>query len=263
MKCLNCGTKYEGNYCPECGQSAGTKRFQAIEMFTSVVTSIIGGDNKLLTTCYDLLRRPGYMVREYLLGKRVTYYAPVPLLICLVAIYALASYIITDAVSPFDLIKFNLEEDDVTTGSARTFIQYYAAIIDNKVYFALISVVLNLLPYRYVFRKCKIERPDGTMQQLNLPEHFFSIVYQTCFNMLLSFILLPFSLIEGSEVWTTKLCFVAPTIYCIILYKQICGISYLKSICLNIIATVIAIIASFLLLLFIFGILYGYDYAIT
>lgn len=40
------------------------------------------------------------MVREFLLGKRVTYYAPVPLLICLVAIYALASYVITDAVVP-------------------------------------------------------------------------------------------------------------------------------------------------------------------
>ena len=260
-KCLNCGTTCNGAFCPKCGQKTDTGRFQMKEILLSIITSIIGGDNKLFTTCKGLLTRPGSLVKEYLLGKRVSYYAPVSLLITLVAIYAIITYFMDDAVSPFDLLKLNIDKEDVSTDSAQIFVSYYQALTGNTVYFALLSVILNLFPYRMVFRTCKIARPDGSLEPLNVAEHFFTLVYQTCFNMLLAFVLLPLNGIEGSQIWTTRLCLVLPTIYCIILYKQICSISWIKSILLNIVSVLVSFCLSFALLLLIFGVLYGYDYA--
>ncbi|MDO4949779.1 MAG: DUF3667 domain-containing protein [Bacteroidales bacterium] len=261
MKCLNCDTTYEGNFCPKCGQKASTARFLPKEMLLSVVTSLIGGDNKLFITCKGLLTRPGHMVREYLLGKRVSYYAPIPSLLFLVAVYAIVTYAMADTVSPFDLLKLKLDENDVATDSAQQFILVYRAITENKVYFALYSVLLSLLPYWLIFRRHKIARPDGSSEPLNVAEHFFTLVYQTCFNMLLAFALLPFSVVPGSEVWTTRLCLVMPTVYCIILYKQICSISWIRSTLLNLLCVVSTVLLSLVGLLLTFGLLYGYDYA--
>lgn len=230
-------------------------------MVLSIIKLLIGGDNKFFITCMNLLTRPGHMVREYLLGKRVCYYPPVPLLLFLVALYAIVSYAIDDAVSPFDMLKLKLDKDSVYSDSAQQFVLLYQAIMDNRVYFALYSVLLNLLPYWFIFRRNAIVRPDGTAEPLNVPEHFFTLVYQTCFNMLLAFALLPLNAVPGSEIWTSRLCLVMPTIYCIILYKQICSISWLRSILLNLLSIVVAILLSLVLLILIFGMLYGYDYA--
>lgn len=260
MKCLNCNSVFDGEFCPKCGQKASTSRFVPKEMILSVITSLIGGDNKFFITCRNLLTRPGHMVREYLLGKRASYYAPMSLLLFLVAVYAIVTYMLDDAVSPFDVLKLQLDKDNVATDSAQKFVLFYQAITENRVYFALFSVLLSLLPYWFVFRKCRIARPDGSYEPLNVAEHFFTLIYQTCFNMLLAFVLLPFNAVPGSEIWAPRLCFVMPTIYCIILYKQICSISWLRSTVLNFIAIITAMLLSFLLLMFIFGLLYGYDY---
>lgn len=261
MKCLNCGNECTDAFCPRCGQKTSTSRFQIAEILVSTFTSIIGGDNKWLTTCTALLTRPGHMAREYILGKRSSYYPPVSLLISLVAVYAIVTYAMTDTVSPFDILKSPLSQDSVETDSSQKFVEIYQSITNNKVYFALFSVALNLLPYRFVFRKSLILRPDGSMQPLNIAEHFFALMYQTCFNMLLAFSVLPFSLIQGSEQWTAKICFVLPTIYCVILYKQILSISWLKSLTLNILSLILGIFFSFSIIALSFGILYGYDYA--
>lgn len=261
MKCLNCNTHFEGDFCPRCGQKASTSRFETKEMFLSIIKLLIGGDHKFLVTCKHLLTRPGHMVREFLLGKRTCYYAPIPLLLFLVALYAIVTFALDSTTSPFDLLKIKLNKDDVATDSAQQFVLFFQAITDNRVYFALFSVLLNLLPYRFIFRKYNIARPDGTFASLNVAEHFFVLVYQTCFNMLLAFALLPFNAVPGSEIWTARLCMVLPTIYCIILYKQICSISWLRSTLLNLLSIVVTLFMSFILLLLTFGLLYGYDYA--
>lgn len=156
MQCLNCGTKCEGEFCPKCGQKTSPRRFQIKEIIVNTIASLIGGDNKLWGTCVGLLTRPGHMVREYLLGKRVGYYNPVSLLVCLVAIYAVATYFFTDSLSPFDVVRPNVTADSLSSSSAEKFLSYYQMLLGNKVYFAIFSVLLSIIPYRYVFRKEKL-----------------------------------------------------------------------------------------------------------
>ena len=50
----------------------GWINFEITETAADFVNSFVGGDNKFMRTCIDLFTRPGYMVHDYLLGKRVT-----------------------------------------------------------------------------------------------------------------------------------------------------------------------------------------------
>ncbi|MDY2974910.1 MAG: hypothetical protein SOR67_04085, partial [Alloprevotella sp.] len=36
-RCLNCGTEFEGNFCPLCGQSAEVKRFTVKNVLTATL----------------------------------------------------------------------------------------------------------------------------------------------------------------------------------------------------------------------------------
>ncbi len=259
MKCLNCGTKCKGEYCPKCGQKTSTRRFQVKEVIINTIASLIGGDNKLWGTSVCLLSRPGHMVREYLLGKRVGYFNPVQLLICLVAIYAIATYFFTDAVSPFDIVKLDMQTDYVSSSSAERFLAYYQMLMGNNVYFAILTVLISIIPYRFVFRKEKLLRPTGEEEAMNMAEHFIALTYQTCFNIILAFLLIPLSLLDDCQTWVARICFLMPTVYCFILYKQMLHITWAKSIWLNICALIVSFLLNFTILLFIIGILYGID----
>lgn len=259
MKCLNCGTKCKGEYCPKCGQKTSTRRFQVKEIIMNTIASLIGGDNKQWNTCVCLLNRPGHMVREYILGKRVSYYSPVPLLVCLVAIYAIATYFFTDAVSPFDVVRLNMQSDSISSSSAETFLSYYQTLLGNNVYLAIFTVMISVIPYRFVFRKEKLMRPTDEEEAMNVAEHFIALTYQTCFNIILAFLLIPLCVIEDGKTWVARICFVMPTVYCVILYKQLLQIAWRKSIWLNICAVILSVLFNLTILLIIIGILYGID----
>lgn len=259
MKCLNCGNECEGDFCCNCGQKTSTRRFQTGEILRNIIISVIGGDNKLLFTCRYLLTRPGHMIREYILGKRISYYSPAPLLVSLVAAYAIATYFFTDAMSPFDILRQNPQTEHLNSSYVEKFISYYQIVMSNTVYFAIYSVLMNVIPYRIVFDKQSLVRPTGNVEPMNVAEHFVALSYQVCFNMILAFILIPFSLIDGSKTATAWMCSVMPTIYCFIIYKQILDISWWKSIWLNIKALLLAIIVTMALMFIIMGILGGIE----
>lgn len=263
MKCLNCGTICNEKYCPKCGQKTSTRRFQVQEIIIDTFASLVGGDNKLWTTCVSLLTRPGNMVREYILGRRASYYNPVELLVFLVAAYAFATYFFTDALSPFDVVRPELQADSISSSSAETFLTYYQALLGNNVYFAIFSVVISIIPYRLVFRKVKLMRPTDEVAAMNVAEHFIALTYQTCFNIILAFLLIPFSVIEDWKTWLARIFFVMPTVYCFILYKQMLQISWWRSIRLNLCALILSIILNLILLLTVIGILYGIDQSIS
>lgn len=131
--------------------------------------------------------------------------------------------------------------------------------MSNTVYFAIYSVLMNVIPYRLVFDKQCLVRPTGNVEPMNVAEHFVALSYQVCFNMILAFILIPFSLIDGSKTAIAWMCSVMPTIYCFIIYKQILDISWWKSIWLNIKALLLAIIVTMALMFIIMGILGGIE----
>ena len=87
--CLNCGTEFEGKFCPECGQSAETGRFTWRFIIDNLQAAVLGKDGGIWFTVKNLFSRPGAMIFEILNGKRKRYFSPFPMLFFVLAIYVL------------------------------------------------------------------------------------------------------------------------------------------------------------------------------
>ncbi|MEO0734440.1 MAG: DUF3667 domain-containing protein [Bacteroidota bacterium] len=88
--CLNCGTPLHGKFCANCGQRASTQRFTFRRIFsTDFISDTFNLNQGLMRTFRDLTFRPGYLIRDYLGGKRKRYFNFIGLLLILLAIEAL------------------------------------------------------------------------------------------------------------------------------------------------------------------------------
>ena len=88
-ECATCGTHYEGNYCPRCGQSSRISRYSfknAILLYLDVWGL---GNRGMFRSIRDLLLRPGYMIRDYLRGMQMAYFPPFKLFFLLIALWLL------------------------------------------------------------------------------------------------------------------------------------------------------------------------------
>lgn len=92
--CKNCKAQFTGKYCFNCGQAADTGRLR----WSSVINNIFGGITNIASgfgfTIIELFTRPGYMINDFIHGKRVIYAKPFPMLFVLAAIFAVSNAII-------------------------------------------------------------------------------------------------------------------------------------------------------------------------
>lgn len=92
--CKNCEKPFQGNHCPHCGQDQHTPRFTLRNAFQNILSGFFNIDNGFSRNLIELLYRPGYMIRDYLKGKRVHYYKPFQTLFVLAALYIMAVQLI-------------------------------------------------------------------------------------------------------------------------------------------------------------------------
>lgn len=84
--CPTCGTHYQGNYCPRCGQSAKIGRYSFKKAFLLFLDVWGLGNRSMFRTLRDLLLRPGYMIYDYLKGMQMAYFPPFKMFFLLVAL---------------------------------------------------------------------------------------------------------------------------------------------------------------------------------
>lgn len=90
--CQNCGDVYVGDFCRSCGQPAQTERITLKNTLSLFFSSFFNIESGFLHTIHDLWYRPGYMVADYVRGKRKPYYKPFSLLILMAAIYIVVGH---------------------------------------------------------------------------------------------------------------------------------------------------------------------------
>ena len=88
-KCLNCGTVFEGDFCPKCGQSAKTGRFTLKFIWENLIAAIFGSYGGIWFTLKNMFTRPGKMMVEILDGKRRSYFSPFPMLLFILTLFIL------------------------------------------------------------------------------------------------------------------------------------------------------------------------------
>ena len=82
-ECSTCGTHFQGNYCPRCGQSARIGRYSFKKAFLLFLDVWGVGNRGMFRSIRDLILRPGYMIRDYLRGMQMAYFPPFKMLFLL------------------------------------------------------------------------------------------------------------------------------------------------------------------------------------
>ena len=85
--CANCGHTYSGNYCPVCGQKAGDKRITWRLVGQNFLKAWGIDSRSLPNTLLQLILRPGYLIGDYLDGRRRVSYPPVNMLFVVAVFY--------------------------------------------------------------------------------------------------------------------------------------------------------------------------------
>lgn len=74
--CKNCGTHFQGKYCTNCSQKAGTGRLKVANVLDEFWHNLTHTDRSALGLIKDEFKNPGLVIREYLAGKRKKYFNP-------------------------------------------------------------------------------------------------------------------------------------------------------------------------------------------
>lgn len=94
--CQCCGEDYSGNFCPACGQRARLGRITWQSVREGVMDVWGLGGRSLPRTLWHLFLRPGYLIGDYISGKRQVSFPPVKMLV----IVALVVFLIINWVDP-------------------------------------------------------------------------------------------------------------------------------------------------------------------
>ena len=92
--CPNCGHDFEGNYCPVCRQGAGDGRITWKWVYKCVM-EVWGMESLSLPyTVLQLIFRPGYLISDYINGRRQTSYTPVNMLFIIALVYVIVAQLL-------------------------------------------------------------------------------------------------------------------------------------------------------------------------
>jgi hypothetical protein len=90
--CLNCGTTVLGKFCHNCGQENTEPGMTLWGLFQHFFYDITHFDGKYFDTLKHLLKKPGYLSKAFMEGKRAAYVDPVKMYIFTSAFFFLLFY---------------------------------------------------------------------------------------------------------------------------------------------------------------------------
>ncbi|MBQ8949075.1 MAG: DUF3667 domain-containing protein [Prevotella sp.] len=245
--CPTCGTHYQGNYCPRCGQSAKIGRYSFKKAFLLFLDVWGLGNRGMFRTLRDLLLRPGYMIRDYLSGMQMAYFPPFKMLFLLTTLGILVAHGLNisgtsqmerqrEAALSMQGTSYEAVSDNAAQG------QDIGVIWVNKVFeiqerfpnlLSLGSIVFMSIFLYIFFRKSK------NFDHLRYSEFFIAMVYTA--NMLSIYeTVLTFFCIPSRWLIGTALLSVIPM-------KQFSGFSWIRTISYMLIAIVLMLILIFVL----------------
>lgn len=194
--CVNCGCRFTGKYCNRCGQHYDTKRLSTRELWDNIAFSFVNFDRGIPNTIKRLFTHPGRMIREYILGHRVTYSHPMALLILLCTVYGIviglthAAIAHTPSAGDLNIMLGGTPVD--TSGwlegdSSFMRVVYYIINVIRKstIFQAVLPVPFFAWAARRLFRKY------GS-REYNYAEMLFACLYMASQRMAVSIVLQPF-----------------------------------------------------------------------
>ena len=173
-QCANCGHEFTGNYCPVCGQKADGGRVTWRWVWKSIM-NLWGMDSRSLPyTLWQLLLRPGYLISDYISGRRQMSFPPVNMLFIVAIVYTLTNYFLR-----IETVRLNYNEDD----SLYYFFKAIDWLQNNPGWGMMLLTMILILPTWALFRFA----PRHTRH--TLPEGIFIQLFMATLMLIISFII--------------------------------------------------------------------------
>ena len=185
--CASCGTEFQGNYCPRCGQSASIARFSFKKAFLLFLDVWGMGNRGMFRSIWDLMLRPGYMIRDYISGMQSAYFPPFKMFFLLTAFFMIVEHGFTLGLNDEETeaakeptVEINESEIDKDTNAKDAHLIKITWDIakklntfrkNNQTIFAFLSLVLFSLPLYIFFRK------SPAIPDLRYSEFVVALVY--------------------------------------------------------------------------------------
>ena len=238
-RCATCGEEYQGNYCPQCGQSAQIGRY-SFRKATLLFLDVWGvGNRGMFRTLRDLILRPGYLIRDYISGMQSAYFPPFKLVFLLTAFIMFMSVSITQeeradynqdnekAVKEYKEIFEKYEGKKNLTKEERLYLAWnkVSYFLDESIYektaFAILWLMFLLTIPLYVFFRKTPNIPD-----MRFSEMLVAMVYIISMILLYTMIFGLFLSLDSAESYFL----VAWACLPIIPLKQLSGFEWWRTI---------------------------------
>ena len=206
--CNNCGHDFTGNFCPYCSQKAGEGPIGWDTVRQSMMDIWGLGTRSLINTIGQLLLRPGYLIGDFISGKRKVSFPPVRMLFIVSVIVVFWIYYLM----PFLLGK----SYDVYGGTTDIYSGFDAWNRKHFVWTYFILALVYVVPTWLIFRYA----PRHTRH--TLPQDFFIQVFMLVLNLVVGFIALTPLLIWDFTIYYGA-SMVVMVVYYVVAYKQLFG----------------------------------------
>jgi len=110
--CLNCGTEVHGRFCHVCGQENVITHQNFWALVKHFIFDIFHFDGKFFHTLGYLFSRPGFVARQYVDGKRMSYLDPIRMYLFTSAVFFLVFFSINTIKVSDNSISGNLSMKD-------------------------------------------------------------------------------------------------------------------------------------------------------
>ncbi len=87
--CLNCNIAVKGRFCHRCGQENIEPKETVLHLITHFFQDITHFDGKFFSSLKYLLTKPGFLSKEYMIGRRASYINPIRMYVFTSAIFFL------------------------------------------------------------------------------------------------------------------------------------------------------------------------------
>lgn len=211
--CPNCGNEFEGNYCPVCRQDVGDGRITWKWVYECVMT-VWGMDSRSMPhTLLQLLFRPGYLISDYINGRRQVSYTPVNMLFIVALVYVIIKQLL--GAEPSVSVEENEKAVDAIMYGSRW-------MSEHPGWGMMIMTMMLIIPTRYIFRfaprHTRHTLPEGIIIQVYMSTLMLMVALMVRITPLLVW-LIPFYYYAAyrqlfgygvwGTLWRTVLCIMA------------------------------------------------------
>lgn len=96
--CVSCNSELSGKFCSNCGEKViDEHNYSILNFINSIQNAFTDIDNNFFRSFYLLIKKPGFLSREYVIGKRVNYLKPIQIFLIANVIYFI--------IQPFTMIN--------------------------------------------------------------------------------------------------------------------------------------------------------------